>query len=702
MPHDRAYDPPPPFSPSPASPSTSVVSPGAPDPLASSMPALALSPTLPPDYSAPPVAEPHAVVPHAALVAHLSLLSHFFRLRDRVRSSTSGPLASLSPGARWSAFLRLAAYRLDVWLSRVCARDGSHGAGSKWERGVAALPLDTAFVWWAWMAGAGGVRGYVEDVARCWGRELRRKLPGDVGRWALRDFPVVDLVERLEERLSTLVALRGRQLWEEKTGGAGWDAIESLEDDEAKMWVECPWCGKGCELYLLTTARTGFCNAAFTATCSSSSCGRIINRETLGISRLLEDCLDECPAPREQVPATEMWEMDWEKGRRDEEDKVGRKLVAGTLSASMSMLSSTPTFSSRDLVSAALTTQDIQRVVRPLGDLHGRLKDRVSKLDKVARALFTDGALPAKIIRHVLSCYTTPHPFASDLALGAVRLSAFLDALSTVGCLAPGFAHSVLGREVLEKAEKRYELFLSVVDKVVKDGPAIVPLDIDFVWITHALVASQYWPNIVDHAGVLLDRCAASPPPLAPPHADFDGYLEQHVPGGRQSFHLPLSFVHSAPTSRNPLKRLLHLPPSSSLSPLSTHPVPASTAPSTHCSILVHLDKQAARRRKRREGESGAFLRGSASGKAGREEKVEQGEDVWIVAEEDAKRAGSAILGVDGFLAPTALLGFVHPRTYTPFRAALGSGDGESDEAGEREARYARRVGDTVRLFPGR
>jgi len=45
-----------------------------------------------------------------------------------------------------------------------------------------------------------------------------------------------------------LVALRGRQLWDEKTDGAAWDSLETLEDAEAKMWIECPWCGDGCEL----------------------------------------------------------------------------------------------------------------------------------------------------------------------------------------------------------------------------------------------------------------------------------------------------------------------------------------------------------------------------------------------------------------------------------------------------------------------
>ncbi|GAA5913366.1 hypothetical protein JCM8208_004743 [Rhodotorula glutinis] len=696
MPPGDVYDPPPPFSPTPASPSAALASSRGIDPLADSLSTLALSPTLPPDYTAPPAAEPHAVVPHAALVAHLSLLSHFSRLRTRILSSTSATLASLSPAAKWSAFLRLAAYQLEVWLSRVCARDGSHGAGSRWERGVAALPLEAAFVWWTWMVGAGGVRGYEEDVARCWDRELRRKLPGDGRRWELRDFPVVDLVDRLEERLSTLVALRGRQLWEEKTDGAEWDLLKTLEDDEAKMWVECPWCGDGCEMPLLTSAHTGFCDAAFAASCPSSSCARPINRETLGISRLLEDCLGKCPIPREQVPASEMWEGNWEERRTREEEKAGRKLVAGTLSISTSVVLSTCTSSSRDLVSAALTTQDIQRVLRPLGAPHGQLNERVSTLDKVARALFSDGALPARVVRHVLSCYTTPLPFASDLVLGGARLSAFLDALRGAGWLVPGFAHSVLGREVLEKAERRYELFLFVADKVVKDGPAIVTLDIDFVWITHALVASQYRSNVVDHAGVLLDRASAVEESLAATQFDRVSKLWE------QSFHLPFSFVHSAPTSRNPIKRLLHVPPSSSLSTLSTHPLPASTAPSTHCSVLVHFDKQAARRRRRREGESGAFLRGSASGRAASagKEEGDEGDDARVVAEEDAKRAGSAILGVDGFLARTALLGFAHPRTYTPFRESLGSGDGE--EAVERDARYARRVGDTVRLFPGR
>lgn len=79
---------------------------------------------------------------------------------------------------------------------------------------------------------------------------------------------------------------------------------------------------------LLTTTRTGFCDGAFASSCPVASCGGPINRETLGISRLLEDCLEECSAPRERVPASELWEGDWEQRRRNEEAKVGRKLIA--------------------------------------------------------------------------------------------------------------------------------------------------------------------------------------------------------------------------------------------------------------------------------------------------------------------------------------------------------------------------------------
>lgn len=194
---DRSDDPPPPFSSTPASGSVTLAraaSPADPAPPAEPSPSLERTTTRPPEYTAPPTDDPHTLVPHTALVAHLSLLSHFSALRSRVLSSSDGALARLAPSTRWSAFLRLATYQLEVWLSRVCARDGSHGPGSKWERGVAALPVEAALVWWAWMVGAGGASGYEEDVRRCWGRELRRKLPGTGGKSELRDFPVVDLV----------------------------------------------------------------------------------------------------------------------------------------------------------------------------------------------------------------------------------------------------------------------------------------------------------------------------------------------------------------------------------------------------------------------------------------------------------------------------------------------------------------------------
>lgn len=72
-------------------------------------------------------------------------------------------------------------------------------------------------------------------------------------------------------------------------------------------------------------------------------------------------------------------------------------VCSGTLSISTSSLAPTRTPSSRDLVSAALTTQDLQRVLRPLVQRQGRLTERVATLDKVARALFNDGMLPALV-----------------------------------------------------------------------------------------------------------------------------------------------------------------------------------------------------------------------------------------------------------------------------------------------------------------
>ncbi|BGP43997.1 Karyopherin transporter [Rhodotorula kratochvilovae] len=566
---DPPADPPPPFSPQPPFLRTTSLAPPTPDspppPLTPDGPPPPLTPlspssSLPPAYFPLPASDPSSPAPPSLLTAHLSLLSHFAALRTRALSPAAarGALAPLAPRARWAALTRLSAFQLEAWLSRVCARDGSSGPGSAWERGVAALPIEAALVWWAWMATG---RMYEEDVRRVWGRELRRR--DGRGGWVLRDFPVQDLVDRLEGRLSLLVAQRGRQLWEDKTGDAAWDLLEMLQDGEACMWVECPWCGEGCETPLLTPAQTGFCDPSFLFPCPSASCGRPMTRETLGISRLLEDCAED-----------------------------------GTLSLSTSLLSppTTPTSLSRTLVSAALTSQDLQRALRPLAGPKGELTDRVGTLVQVEKELERGSGLPSAVIRHALSAYTTPHPFALDLALHVQRLAGgLLDALSAPGVrwLAPGFAHGEGGREALEKARGRYDLVLALAGKVVRDGPVVVPLDVDFVWITHLLQASRYRSDVVAAAGCLLDRTPAVEESLA--NAQFDR-LAKLFEG---TLHLPLSFTHAPPLSRNPLKRL-------------------------------HARTRSA---------------------------------------------------VDDYLPATALLGFSHPKTYTPFKRA------ETDDAAERRRR---------------
>ncbi|GJN94745.1 hypothetical protein Rhopal_007837-T1 [Rhodotorula paludigena] len=186
-----------------------------------------------------------ALVPLQPLHLHLSLLRHFHALQQRITSfpapSRTTLFALLSPAARWRALLRLAAYQLATWLARVCTRDGSDGPGSAWERCVAALPVEAALAWYAWIAGPGGWRAYEEDVIRVWERELRKKTIA--GEWELRDFPLQDVVDRLEGRLSLLVLRRGQELWRDKTDGADWDAVDMLLDDNSAMQIECPWCG---------------------------------------------------------------------------------------------------------------------------------------------------------------------------------------------------------------------------------------------------------------------------------------------------------------------------------------------------------------------------------------------------------------------------------------------------------------------------
>ncbi|GAA6002090.1 uncharacterized protein JCM10292_001842 [Rhodotorula paludigena] len=609
-----------------------------------------------------------ALVPLQPLHLHLSLLRHFHALQQRL-TSLPAPLrttlfALVSPAARWRAFLRLAAYQLETWLARVCARDGSDGPGSAWERCVAALPVEAALVWYAWVAGSGEWRVYEEDVIRMWDRELRKKTI--VGEWELRDFPLQDLVDHLEGRLSLLVLRRGQELWRDKMDGADWDAVDMLLDDNSAMQVECPWCGTSQSLPLFTPDHTGFCDAHFSVPCPSPSCRKPLTHHILGLSRLLDDCDAFRDLPRELVRERETSEAGWAKRRREEEERAVRRSLA---------LSPSSCLSGRDLTTAALVTQDIVDALKPLRGSEGRLSDALGSLDEVEGVLQKKTQLPLAVIRFVLSRYTTSHPFSTDVALSAYRLTTTLfETLSAPGVdwLTTGWEHTKTGRKTLDAARRRYEMFLYVANDVARKGPLVPTVDIDFVWMTHMLEAGRYRRDSVDRAESLLDHSLATPS-LASRH--FSRLLQKWESAHR----VPLSFLLSAqPAPRNPLRRLV--PSSLRTAPawsdgLENVPCEGATGPSGGGVVRVGEERSAAggARAKGKDGEELVKAREERDGEAG----------VWAVERAEARFEG--ILGADPSIPPTAWNYYLHPRAYEPFRvvdgARLGPERDEDDEA---------------------
>lgn len=136
----------------------------------------------PPDYAS------LRLVSVTALAHYLTVLRRFAALEQSARACTAGLLGALSPTARWSTYLKLAAVRLEKWVYLIA---DAQSRRRSWREQVAALPEDAALGWHAWMVAA--PRRYEDDVRRVWWDALVREC--GAGRYApMRDFPLEQLV----------------------------------------------------------------------------------------------------------------------------------------------------------------------------------------------------------------------------------------------------------------------------------------------------------------------------------------------------------------------------------------------------------------------------------------------------------------------------------------------------------------------------
>ncbi|GAA5988443.1 hypothetical protein JCM10908_003567 [Rhodotorula pacifica] len=288
------------------------------------------------------------------------------------------------------------------------------------------------------------------------------------------DFPLQQLAERFHDRKPTEEQLAGVVAWTEMTR-LPWDALDMLVRD-ATVSIECPFCETEQDVPLLTEAKTGFCDVNFAQPCQSPAhaCsaaearGRTITREVLGIKRLLDDLALQPTCLPETDPG---WS---EAKRREVEAKVVRRLVGGILSLTKERDAWSTRPSAYSIVSATLVQKEAARALQK--------------------------------ILHLLSAYTTPHAFSSDIALAANRLSEFTNSLASLGWLERSWFDSLAAETFLGQSVERYTKTLEIAAKATKDSPLVVPLDTDLVWHTHLLCPSRYRLDVYNTAGRFIDH----------------------------------------------------------------------------------------------------------------------------------------------------------------------------------------------------
>ncbi|GAA6044105.1 hypothetical protein JCM8097_003209 [Rhodosporidiobolus ruineniae] len=611
-------------------------------------------------------ASAYTIVTPSELAAHLTLLRFFRQLGARVRAASSGSLASLSPAERWSAYLRLGALRLQAWLDNL-AQDPALEPLS-FSAVAAACPDDAVVVWHAWCIAGGGTGRYEEDCIRRWWDGMI-KLGQKTGGWTPRRFPLKFFARRIDPKASTP---RNPELWERQTrnsrqkGVLGWDALAVLaRGEELGVAVACPReeCTGLQTIPLLTPSHTGFLQPLFSIPCER--CKQPLTRPLLGLARMFET-LAVLDGARVAVLEQPRDEDEAERMRREKRftQTDYRGLLAGSLAASTP--STAPVLASRYLTpptSLALTSAQwifdgvegalfgLPRHWRdPRKKSEGGVPKDLEGMGEVWRRIEKgETGLGWKHILHLLSAHTTPHDFSLDVALAALRLTETSVQLERLGWLDEGWAEGDEAGEVLEEAVGRYEKFLTIASKINEKGPVVPPLDIDFVWHTHLLVAPYYREDHLDLAGAVIPHVDAVEESTAIEMWEYGKKIWE------EKYHTPLSFFPSATVSSPPssskgkgkVKQLFSrssASSSSSSTPASSsrpQPQPEATAPSSHPSLLIHLDRQSTRRRKRKEGETPVLMRS--------EQDRERGEEgVWVLSEEEA-HAQVAIAGVDNW-----------------------------------------------------
>ncbi|KAK4695148.1 hypothetical protein P7C70_g8608, partial [Phenoliferia sp. Uapishka_3] len=381
---------------------------------------------------------------------HLHLLGAFAQLRQVVEAGSEGITARLDPAARWSVFVSIAVHRFETYIEK-CITGGCRPD---------IPPLDVALVWHSY---ALNPRCYREDGMRC--HPMLLELGG---------FPLSDIANTIDS-ISFDYTPSASQVtkWEAATQMV-FDSLASLRGASVRQITD-PFTLEVLFVPFVNDSGSGYAQQGFEV--ASSSSGRKITHEVLGIAKLVRD-IQMCQSSPDGSLAGTVFSASEAK------------------SPTMSRLR-TVRVKTLLLSGKAFAETDTQKS----GDL---LEWSMEGARKKLLAQFRGRGVMA--LNGILSAYTTGETFSLDLVTAVLRQGTFVQKMVDLGWTIPN-RFEVAGEEstVLQRAACRYSAFVDLISS--SPSTFFVPtLDIDLAWHTHQLLSDKYRDDCFALLGRFVDH----------------------------------------------------------------------------------------------------------------------------------------------------------------------------------------------------
>ncbi|KAJ7119045.1 hypothetical protein C8R44DRAFT_625746 [Mycena epipterygia] len=399
---------------------------------------------------------------------HLALLHAFAELKIKVQEMSNAGLPNLPSDneRRWAWFVGLAVERFEKWC---WALTPSHS-----EKGLGTLlpPIDVLMVWHAYLLNPGW---YAEDVER---------IAALKGLVSAGEALSASLGARLGEMLASEPSEQRVNNWVQMTV-TPFDPFEAATQLVTRE-IACPKCRAVVYAPYMTEDGTGYLQQGFTIPCISEKCSFEITRDTLALRKLAHDLA--------RVDTGNA--CDYLAGTVHTPTKAldlvrGRTIKTAMLSSNQLRRPSGST--PKTLISDAAYADFLME--------HGKYK--LNKLKGIlAMKMKGQGG---RLIDRIMSAYTDDRIFSVELVGAILRQGSFVTKMYDLEWTRLGYFDGAEDEVALQHAIARYHAFLDL----MSSSPAsfFVPtLDIDLVWHTHQLMASNYSRDTVKYVGRFIDH----------------------------------------------------------------------------------------------------------------------------------------------------------------------------------------------------